>query len=159
MKGLNPAWSTKLGEERCAAGREGVEMAFEAVNSMEKAPGMQGRSLRDHSHPVLIWLLSQVTFPMSLFQRWPLPATPTCQTRQEGEARRSGGHPCAAGTHRPQTQPAVASPQKHSQNILSLVTQKKLKLIPSGANCYIFMTPVYYTLDTFVLLLPHKIPY
>lgn len=42
----------------CAAGREGVEMAFEAVNSMEEALGTRGRSLRDHSHPVLIRLLS-----------------------------------------------------------------------------------------------------
>lgn len=94
MKGHTPTWYTTWGGEVCTAGRlwglserQGVETAFEAMNSTEKAPEDAGMGLEGSQSPGAL----PAAF-MSDLSHQPLgevasDATPICSTGAQGQLR------------------------------------------------------------------------
>lgn len=129
-------------------------MAFEAVNSMDKAPGTWGWGSRDHSHPELICFLSRVTFSISLFQKGASDSQPHLPT-SPGRARATPAWPAP-----PPSEDLGCygfNAETFRENSFPGHT-KEVEAYTTGANCSIFIISVYYTLGTYALVLPHKIP-
>lgn len=137
--------------------------AFEAPTGMSKVPGDAGTRA-----PVLVALRAPLVtsrsqrFHRPLFQKLHF-TTARPPNSQEGEARRRGPpRPRHSGTRTHSQERAgwphltvscaapAASPQKHSEKILSQIAQQ-LKLLVFGAHCYIFITPFYCAGVSFVL--------